>query len=177
MSDFKKITAVGGVYYDRSTDRYRVQWTEDGKRRTASNRKREPVEEKRLALLASSGQKVRVPELPPFENSPRWWIGVIGQIANTAIEAARIGDEQGQRQLKMLSDTLINLQKAQGPQRDYLDAVELLEKLISYLEGTGHRDMVEHAKAQVVSRSIAATLRSGDGPDRSLYSAGDPVSN
>jgi hypothetical protein len=177
LSDSKKITAVGGVYYEKSLDRYRVQWTEGDKRRTYSNRKREPVETKRLELIGSARNKVQVPELPPFENDPRWWIGVIGQIANTAIEAARIGDDQGQRQLKMLSDTLINLQKAQGPQREYLDAVELLEKLISYLEGTGHRDMVEHAKAQVVSRSIAATLRSGDGPDRSLYSPGDPVPN
>ncbi len=168
------IEKVRGPYQNKRTQRWCIRWKEGEQTKSYEHLRRDEVERRRLELL---GEKVTVPELPPYDNSYQWWSESIGMIASTAIKAAQLGDHEAAERVRVLSTTLENLRKTHGPWRELQEAAALIKDILDYLHNTGHRDMIEHAAQQLESRGIASALCLDKGRIETLYHTSDSFPN
>lgn len=158
---------IGNVRKEGS--RYSVRWTENGKPRRFTRYEREPVEQKRLALLAAAGAGSEsevagyLPPLPDrFDGGPVAIKAALVETWQAANAAARAGASKALDVIRKYASTADEIAHAIVPHAGYLEMEIQFQKQLQFIEGLARKrsDATQPSASACINNTLAGRARS-----------------
>jgi hypothetical protein len=167
--------SLRGPYFERTSERWKLKWTEDGVEHQFTNAAREVVAAKR-AEMSGGGGGLDLPALDGFSTADEIRRGY-EQTALAANRAARAGRDEALVTLKKYSAVIVALGSAAVPHTDAAENAEALAAVTDKLERINAGRAQDDVEKPPAIAHPATTLKSRAGPNAKPLRSRDPVQN
>ena len=167
---------IRGPYFDKTSKRWALRWTEAGEARSFTNAARPVVAAKRAELTGSGAGVSSLPALKSFSSSEDVKRG-LEQAALAANRAACDGNMEALLSLKKYASIMSELSAAMVPHSNHAELEEEHAACMKRLEELQAGRNLDDGEKPAALACPAATLKGRAGPGSKPHRSSDPLSH